>query len=102
MEENEIPVDVTNLSNGAVCDLVNQAFYMDENSTGKHDYYCGITNNVEENRIRHNVPHIAVFKCRNSETAAQIEEMLGLDYDIGNPQYTGNGGRDDSVFVYML
>ena len=101
IEPNEVPVDVTGMSNGTICDMVNQAFLNDGRSTGKRDYYVGITNNIEENRNRHNVPHIAIYHCKDADTAAEVEEMLGDDFDIGDPLHRGNGGRPDSVYVYL-
>lgn len=101
MEPNEIPIDVKNLSNVAICDMVNQSFLNDGRSTGKWDYYVGITNNIEENRNRHHVPHIAVYECKDAETAAIVEEMLGMFFDVGKPPHRGNGGKPDSVFVYI-
>ena len=100
IESNEVPVDVTGMSNNAICEMVNQAFLRDGRSTGKGDYYVGITN-IEENRTRHNVPHIAVYQCKDADIAATVEEMLGKDFDIGDPPHRGNGGREDSVFVYI-
>lgn len=101
IEQNEVPVDVTGMSNMAICEMVNQAFLNDGSSTGKGDYYVGITNNIEENRTRHNVPHVAVYQCKDADTAAIVEKMLGKDFDIGDPPHRGNGGREDSVFVYI-
>ena len=101
IEPNEVPVDVTGMSDGAICDMVNQAFLNDGRSTGKRDYYVGITNNIEENRTRHNVPHIAIYQCKDADTAAKIEEMLGDDFDIGEPPHRGNGGKPNSIYVYL-
>ena len=101
IESNEVPVDVTGLSNEAICELVNQAFLNDGRSKGKGDYYVGITNDIEENKTRHNVPHIAVYLCKDADTAAIVEEMLGDYFDIGEPPRRGNGGKEDSVFVYI-
>lgn len=101
IEPNEVPVDVTGMSNEAICEMVNQVFLRDGRSTGKGDYYVGITNNIEENRARHDVPHLAVYQCKDADTAAKVEEILGKDFDIGDPLYRGNGGKEDSVFVYI-
>lgn len=101
IEPNEVPVDVTGMSNGAICDMVNQAFLNDGRSTGKRDYYVGITNNIEDNRTRHNVPHIAVYQCKDADTAAIVEEMLGDEFDAGEPPHRGNGGKPNSIYVYI-
>lgn len=78
-----------------------ERFLADGRSTGPKNYYCGITNNIEENRSMHRVPHIVAFQCRNSETAANVEEKLGAFFDTGKPSYKGNGGTSDSIYVYL-
>ena len=101
VEPCEIPIDATGLTNDAICELAKNRFLEDGRSTGPKDYYCGITNNIEDNRARHNVPHLAVFQCKDAETAAEVEEMLGEYFDIGDPVYKGNGGKSNSVYVYL-
>lgn len=44
---------------------------------------------------------MAVYQCKDADTAAIVEEMLGSFFDIGDPTHRGNGGRKDSVFLYI-
>lgn len=66
----------------------------------RKNYYCGITNNLEERRIWHNVEeYIKTIECDSFETASEMERML---QDEGF--YVGDSvghGRNDTVFVYM-
>ena len=67
------------------------------------DYYCGITNDIQANKSRHKVDdYVVVCKCPNASIAAEVETLLGDrdGFDIGK-RGEGNGGTDDSVYVYM-
>lgn len=97
----ETPIDVTEMSNEAICEMAKEQFRADGRSTGPKDYYCGITNNIEENRTRHRVPHLVVYQCKDADTAAEVEEMLGGFFDIGDSRYRGNGGNPNSIYVYL-
>lgn len=97
----ETPIDVTEMSNEAICEMAKEQFRADGRSTGPKAYYCGITNNIGENRVRHRVPHLVVYQCKDADTAAEVEEMLGDFFDIGDPKYRGNGGNPDSFYVYL-
>ena len=69
-----------------------------------NNFYCGITNDVEKNLARHNIDcYLVAYKCDSRVIASKIEEILKRKYyfDIGDVDYGGNGGVDDSVFVYM-
>lgn len=101
VESCEIPIDVTGMTNKAICEMAKEKFRADGRSTGPKDYYCGITNNIEENRARHRVPHLVVYQCKDADAAAEVEEMLRDFFDIGDPIYMGNGGTPDSVYVYL-
>lgn len=70
----------------------------------KHDYYCGITNNIEDNLKKHNIKnHLVVCKCQDAKIAAEAEDSLGkAGFDIGDVNHGGNGGAEDSVYVYMF
>lgn len=101
VESCEIPIDATEMSNETIFELAKNKFLEDGRSTGPKDYYCGITNNIEENRARHKVPHLVVYQCKDADTAAEVEELLGSLFDIGDSKNRGNGGAPDSVYVYL-
>ena len=65
------------------------------------DYYCGITNDIQANKSRHKVDdYVVVCQCPNASIASEVERLLGQDgFDVG--ERAGNGGADDSVYVYM-
>lgn len=69
----------------------------------KFNYYCGITNDIESNLVRHHIDRYLIgFKCDTVEIAARAEEMLGsMGFDIGEVSRGGNGAAPDSVYVYM-
>lgn len=96
-------VDGTKLSNEQILELFDNIYrsHQETNET-REDYYCGITNNISQNKSRHGVSHLLCVKCKDADTAAEVETMLGdMDFDIGDPQYEGNGSADDTDFVYM-
>ena len=75
-----------------------------QNGENKHDYYVGITNDVEENCERHKIDkHDLVCQCTTNQIAADAEEKLGeMGFDIGDPPHTNNGGKVDTRYVYMF
>lgn len=71
----------------------------------RQDYYCGITNNIKSNLLRHNIDgYDACVECGTYEKASQVEKELGeYGFDIGSPNNpAGNGGAEDSTIVYMV
>ncbi len=64
------------------------------------DYYCGITNNIEERRSWHKVDKfIKTIECDSFETSSEMEKMLQKEgFYVGD---RAGHGRDNSVFVYM-
>ena len=79
-----------------------KACFINTGDAKTSDYYCGITNDIQANKNRHNVKdYVVVCKCPNASIAAEVETLLGRDhFDIGE-RGGGNGGADDSVYVYM-
>ena len=78
---------------------------------GKSEFYCGITNDMDANYSRHKnaefkgkeFEYVSIYQCDNAETAAQVENLMRLKhFDCGDTTTFGNGGADDSVFVYMF
>lgn len=65
-----------------------------------HNFYCGITNDLEIRKQQHNVDVlIAWVKCDSFNTAKLIEKYLhDGGYDTG--KQLGNG-QEDSIYVYM-
>ena len=96
-------VEGAELSNGQICELFDHTYKVNQkpNET-RENYYCGITNNIAHNKSRHGVSHLICVKCKDADTAAGVETMLrDMGFNIGEPRYEGNGGADDSIFVYM-
>lgn len=76
-----------------------------KNGEKAHDYYCGITNNIENNLQRHHIEEYdACVDCGTYEKSSQVEKELGeFGFDIGSPNNpAGNGGAEDSTIVYMV
>ena len=96
-------IDGTKFTAEQIKDLIDNSYRNHhETNENRDNYYCGITNDVAQNRSRHGVPHQICVKCKDAETAAEVESKLGdMGFDIGDPRYEGNGGADDSDFVYM-
>ena len=96
-------IEGSELSNNQICELFDSTYRITrEPNETRNDYYCGITNNIAQNQSRHGVPHLICVKCKDAETSAGIETMLqNMGFNIGEPRYKGNGGVDDSIFVYM-
>lgn len=73
----------------------------------KKNYYVGITGddeNQEATLRRHKIgSFLAIVECETADIAAQAETALGDEgFDIGNPPHEGNGGNEDSKFVYIF
>lgn len=72
----------------------------------KDDYYCGITSENEETNTleRHQIESFSTIVKTGSQTvAAEVERKLGEEgFDIGDVDYGGNGGNEDSILVYMF
>lgn len=67
-------------------------------------FYCGITNDIKQNLSRHNISgYVACCQCASFDIARKVEEELGkAGFDIGDLNRGGNGGVEDSVYVYMV
>ena len=48
VDTSEFPIDVTAVPNDAICKMAKAIFRADGHSIGPKDYYCGITNGIEE------------------------------------------------------
>lgn len=79
--------------------------------SGKQFFYCGISNNMDANYSRHkndefkgsDFEYVSIYKCCDSETAAEVELLLRKDgFDCGDTDTFGNGRAEDSVFIYMF
>lgn len=72
----------------------------------KKNYYVGITGGAENQKStlrRHKIDsYLDIVECENADIAAQAENELGKDFDIGEPPHEGNGGNDESKFVYIF
>ena len=66
----------------------------------KKNYYCGITNDVDERKELHNVEDfLVVIECDSFDTSSAIESALQADgFNVGA---SAGHGRNNSVYVYM-
>ena len=78
---------------------------------GISKFYCGITCDIYDNYNRHksidfhgdDFEYICIYKCKDADTAAEVESLLREEgYDCGATLTFGNGGNEDSIFVYMF
>lgn len=100
----------TDFTNGSVEDIIKffnfqylSAVDLDDDPS-KDQFYCGITGDISANLQRHNVKgYTACALCDSFETASEVECRLGeMGFDIGHPNYEGNGGDENSKIVYMI
>lgn len=96
----------TGMSAALIAELMNDSYlyeYCRNKNESKNDYYCGVTNDIENNLARHDIDSYLVgYECDTAEIAAQAEELLGkMGFDIGQVGHGGNGAAEDSVYVYM-
>ena len=65
----------------------------------KSNFYCGITNDIEERETAHNATFLITMKANSFETAQDMEQALHDEgYDTGK---TIGAGQQDSVNVFM-
>ena len=79
-----------------------------QDTTPSH-YYCGITNDPDRRKEQHEselgetINYLCVCKCASSEIAGEVEELMAKKgFDIGDVDFGGNGGAEDSVYVYLF
>ena len=111
MEHNYNVKDATSYSIDLIIELVNDQYLscFNEGET-KHDYYCGITNNLDKRMDEHrrndfeiDEDKVFAWNCKNVEVAAEVEIRLGKQgFDIGDTKTLGNGGVENSTIVYLL
>ena len=78
--------------------LVQKAF--PDNPGSRGDYYCGITNDLDRRAGEHKAEFMGHVECDSKDTAIDVETLLGdQGYDIGKK--SGNGAKDNSIFVYI-
>lgn len=64
------------------------------------NYYCGITNDIHRREREHNANFLCYVRVNNVHMARSIEiAMKFYGYDTG--RRSGNGGKPDSVYVYI-
>lgn len=77
----------------------------------KGQFYCGITNDIDANYSRHkneefsgrDFEYVSIYMCASAADAASVESLLQKEgFDCGNTATPGNGGADDSIYVYMF
>ena len=113
MEHNYKVKDATSYSIDLIVKLVNEQYlsYFNINKgETKHDYYCGITNNLDKRMEEHRCEDFEIvedrvfaWNCENVDVAAEVEKRLGdLGFDIGDTKTLGNGGVENSTIVYLL
>ncbi len=111
MEHNYNVKDATSYSIDLIIELVNDQYLSCFNKgETKHDYYCGITNNLDKRMDEHRrndfeivEDRVFAWNCKNVDVAAEVEKRLGkLGFDIGDTKTLGNGGVENSTIVYLL
>ena len=65
-----------------------------------YNYYCGITNNIEVRQNQHNAQFLGYVETFNV-TAARIIEILMNYFGYDTGRRAGNGGKENSVYVYI-
>lgn len=105
-KEKEKIVDARQLSVKTICSFMRMAAGF--RSSG---YYVGITCDISENKSRHrrdefggnDFEYTVIYRCKDFEAAAEVEQqMREAGFDTGDTNTFGNGGTEDSVFVYMF
>lgn len=111
LDYNYMMVDATNFSSDQIVQLIcgkyDEIFKSGEN---KHDYYCGITNDLDIRMEAHRNKDFSIvdnkvyaWNCSTATIAADVEKRLGdLGFDIGNTATVGNGGVHSFSIVYLL
>lgn len=101
------PIDFTKVTIDEILSYFKCKFRIDvesDKNPNKKEYYCGITNNIKQNLLRHNISrYLVCCQCASFDVAKEVEEKLGREgFDIGDVKHGGNGGAEDSVYVYMV
>jgi len=98
-------VIATKMENDRVC------FCGSHDMSGNSRFYCGITNDMDANYSRHknkefkgeDFEYVSIYHCKDAKTAAQVENIMRYNhFDCGATNTFGNGGAEDSIFVYMF
>lgn len=106
-----VMVDATKFSVEQIVELVVATYdSIFKKGETKHDYYCGITNDLDIRMDAHRRNDFTIiddkvfaWKCGSAVVAAEVEKSLGdKDFDIGNAETAGNGGTENSSIVYLL
>lgn len=100
------PVDGTQMSVNAILQYFDGVYRTTTimHTIPRKDFYCGITNDIQNNLSRHKIAgYTTCVKCSSFEISSEVEAKLGeIGFDIGNPNNpAGNGGVEDSTIVYM-
>lgn len=100
------PVDGTQMSVNAILQYFDSVYRTTTIMAPKsrNDFYCGITNDIQNNLSRHKIDgYTTCVRCASFEVSSEVEAKLGeIGFDIGNPNNSaGNGGSNDSTIVYM-
>lgn len=109
-EEKYQIIDATKFSVDTICKLVNSSLQtmweLDDLTT---DYYCGITNDLDERMAAHRREDFLIeddkvfaWNCSTAKVAAEVEKCMGKHVDIGDTNTLGNGGVETSTIVYLL
>lgn len=101
------PVDCTKATIDTILSYFKNQFLcavVFDDDPNRGQYYCGITNDIKQNLSRHSISgYLACCQCASFEVAKTVEEELGKEgFDIGDVNHGGNGGTEDSVYVYMV
>ena len=103
-------IDFVNDSVGTIVSSLLNFYYSNyQRGDSKKCFYCGITNDVKRRLQEHEKEYngsISVCisgNCGTYEKSSAVEkQMKDLDFDIGNPNQIGQGGVENSIYVYLF
>lgn len=109
-KDKEIKIlDYTELTARAIAELLHAQWLIHHTASDtKSQYYCGITDNPERRKAKHekelgkSINYLCICKCATADIAGEVEGMMkDKGFDIGYDPYGGNGKTEDSVYVYL-
>ena len=65
-----------------------------------NNFYCRITKNIDERMAYHRAECICYLKAKSHSAACRLEEALAAE-GFNTGARPGNGGDEETVYVYM-
>lgn len=103
-------IDFVNDSVELIVSSLSNFYYSNyRHGDSKNCFYCGITNDVNRRLQEHEEEYgesISVYisgDCGTYEKSSAVErQMKDLGFDIGNPNQIGQGGDENSIYIYLF